>query len=184
MPARQCLKENKDIFGVTMFFTKMISKWSQWPNFTVRKNFDVYVGVSFLKMTPTQLFSCGYCKSFKNTYFEEYLQCFVWWYLIHSHYCYLFLIIYFSENWGSSLSSLFKTTGLFWVKEKKTVFFFILFFCFYCLPPPQFQSREQSITMFLTYMSYAFMATRNICTRIINKKEGYESAIVPSFLYI
>ena len=81
MPARQCLKENKDIFGVTMFFTKMISKLSQWPNFTViRKNFDVCVGVSFLKMTPTRLFSCGYCKSFKNTYFEEYLQAaaFVW----------------------------------------------------------------------------------------------------------
>ena len=28
----------------------------------------------YLKKSPTQVFSCGYCKMFKNIYFEEHLQ--------------------------------------------------------------------------------------------------------------
>ena len=30
--------------------------------------------VEGLKKTPTQVFSCEYCETVKNTYFEEYLR--------------------------------------------------------------------------------------------------------------
>ena len=41
------------------------------------KNFSVFIGkqlcgsLSFNKVVPTQVFSCKYCQTFKNTYFEE-----------------------------------------------------------------------------------------------------------------
>ena len=41
----------------------------------VLKNFARFIGKDlvgvFNKVVPTQVFSCEYCKIFKNTYFEE-----------------------------------------------------------------------------------------------------------------
>ena len=43
----------------------------------VLKNFARFIGKDlvgvFNKVVPTQVFSCEYCKIFKNTYFEEHL---------------------------------------------------------------------------------------------------------------
>ena len=54
-------------------------KYVQWQN----KNGDMKSGqkleaatrgLHFIQKTPTQVLSCEYCKSFKNTYFEKHLQ--------------------------------------------------------------------------------------------------------------
>ena len=64
-----------------------------------------------------------------------------------SHYCYLLLTIYlYSKNWGL----IFKITCLLWVKEERTVFFFLLFFCFYCLLPLRFQSEQSTCFLMLS----------------------------------
>ena len=36
--------------------------------------FNKVAGLQALKRDPIQLFSCEYCKHFKNTYFEEFLR--------------------------------------------------------------------------------------------------------------
>ena len=126
----------------------------------VLKNFAKFIGqhlcwreVSFLINCRleawevlAQMFSSEYHEIFKNTFFTEKHQgdCF----------CIFIWIVVFNRSFSFTLTRFWlRQLASCELKKKRTLFFFLLFFCFYCLHYPWFQCRENSVTQHMTARS-------------------------------
>ena len=56
--------------------------------------FDKIEDLKVRKETPTQVFSCEYCKTFKNTFYSEHLQ----WLLLYNEILQKYLFNFFSHR--------------------------------------------------------------------------------------